>query len=394
MAERSASVVVVRGHLATPWELRQWADLPARFDVSFLSSKANNYDVGDLGLRPVPVRTLRARLPKGRIGDVAAGVAGDRYLRLEAALCGADIVHAEELSFWFSANAARARGDFKLVQTVWETIPFLDAFRNRHARRYRAEVLVRTDLFLPTTRRARDALLLEGVPEERIEVCAPGVDLERFSSASAAATAPAEHTIVSPGRLVWEKGHQDVLRAVAALHRGLEGLPVMRPRVLVVGAGPERERLTEHARELGIGHSVAFRSVPYDEMPAVFASASCMVLMSLATAQAMLHPFDIPRAFWEEQFGLVLAEAMAAGLSIIASTSGAIPEVVGDAGRYVSAGDWLGLARELAAGPLSRPPGERFRHDPVRLEHFSTTAAAARLATIYDRLLLDSDATA
>lgn len=386
MSERRTNVVVVRGHLATPWELRQWVDLPARFDVSYLSSQANNYDVGDLRLRAVPVRTLRERLPKGRLGDVAAGVAGDRYLRLDAALGAADIVHAEELSFWFSASAARARGSFKLVQTVWETIPFLDAFRNRHARRYRAEVLARTDLFLPATRRARDALLLEGVPEERIEVCAPGIDLERFRSAAAAATAPAEHTIVSPGRLVWEKGHQDVLRAVAALHRGLDGLPVLRPRVLVVGTGPERERLTAHARELGIGDVVSFASVPYEEMPAVFAGASCMVLMSLATAQAMLHPFDLPRAFWEEQFGLVLAEAMASGLAIIASTSGAIPEVVGDGARYVAAGDWMGLARELAAGPLARPPGERVEHDPARLEHYSTAAAAARLAAAYDRL--------
>jgi glycosyltransferase involved in cell wall biosynthesis len=387
VAERSANVVIVRGHLATPWELRQWVDLPARFDVSYLSSQANSYDVGDLRLRALPVRTLRARLPSGRLGDVAAGVAGDRYLGLDEALAGADIVHAEELSFWFSASAARARGPFKLVQTVWETIPFLDAYRNRHARRHRAQVLARTDLFLPATGRARDALLLEGVPEERIEVCSPGIDLARFRDAPAPASAPAEHTILSPGRLVWEKGHQDVLRAVAALHRGLGGLPVMRPRVLIAGTGPEQGRLAEHARELGIGDAVQFRSVPYDEMPSLFAAASCMVLMSLATAQAMLHPFDVPRAFWEEQFGLVLAEAMASGLAIIASTSGAIPEVVGDGARLLAEGDWMGLARELAAGPLSRPPGARVEHDQRRLEHYSTQAAAARLAAAYDRLL-------
>jgi glycosyltransferase involved in cell wall biosynthesis len=387
--DRRTSVVVVRGHLATPWELRQWVDLPDRFAVSYLSSQANNYDVGELGLRAVPVRTLRARLPKGRAGDVAAGVAGDRYLGLDDALRDADIVHAEELSFWFSASAARAKGRFKLVQTVWETIPFLDAFRNRHARRYRAEVLARTDLFLPATERARHALLLEGVPDERIVVCAPGIDLERFRTA-APAVPPAEHTILSPGRLVWEKGHQDVLRAVAALHRGLDGLPRMSPKLVIVGSGPEQERLTEHARELGIAHAVAFRSVPYDEMPSVFAGASCMVLASLATAQAMLHPFDTPRAFWEEQFGLVLAEAMASGLAIVASTSGAIPEVVGNGGRYVAAGDWMGVARELAAGPLARSPGARVAHDAARLEHYSTIAAAARLAAAYDRVLAPS----
>jgi len=388
VAERSANVVVVRGHLATPWELRQWVDLPERFRVSYLSSEANRYDVGELALLPVPVRTLRAKLPKGRLGDVAARVAGDRYLRLDEALRGADIVHAEELSFWFSASAARAQGRFKLVQTVWETIPLLNAFRNRrHARRYRAQVLARTDLFLPVTQRARHSLLLEGVPEDRIELCAPGIDLERFRAAAARALAPTQHTIVSPGRLVWEKGHQDVLRAVAALHRGLDGLQQLRPRLLILGSGPERRRLGDHARELGIEDHVTFRSVAYDEMPDVFAGASCMVLASLATAQAMLHLFDTPRAFWEEQFGLVLAEAMASGLAIVASTSGAIPEVVGDGGRYFAAGDWMALARELAAGPLARPARERVEHDPARLQQYSTGAAATRLAAAYDRLL-------
>jgi glycosyltransferase involved in cell wall biosynthesis len=386
VAERSVNVVVVRGHLATPWELRQWVDLPERFHVSYLSSQTNHYDVGELALQPVAVRTLREKFPKGRIGDVAAGVAGDRYLRLDEALRGADVVHAEELSFWFSASAARARGRFKLVQTVWETIPFLNAFRNRHARRYRAQVLARTDLFLPVTQRARHALLLEGVPDDRIELCAPGIDVERFRAAPRA-VAPTQHTIVSPGRLVWEKGHQDVLRAVAALHRGLDGLPQLRPRLLILGSGPERQRLGDHARELGIGDHVTFGSVPYDEMPAVFAGASCIVLASLATAQAMLHLFDTPRAFWEEQFGLVLREAMASGLAIVASTSGAIPEVVGDGGRYFAAGDWMAIARELAAGPLTRPVGERVEHDPARLQHFSTGAAATRLAAAYDRLL-------
>ncbi len=52
---------------------------------------------------------------------------------------------------------------------------------------------------------------------ERIAVCPPGIDYGAASrrAADAAPRAP-EHTIVSPGRLVWEKGHQDVLRALAA----------------------------------------------------------------------------------------------------------------------------------------------------------------------------------
>lgn len=84
---------------------------------------------------------------------------------------------------------------------------------------------------------------------------------------------------------------------------------------------------------------------------------------------------------------MVLAEAMAAGLDVVASTSGAIPEVVGEGGRFFAAGDWMGLARELAAGPLARPPGERVEHDPRRVERFSTQAAGRRLAAAYERVL-------
>jgi hypothetical protein len=160
------NVLIVRGHLATPWELRPWRELPDTFDVSFLLTRSNAFDVGDVPVRPVPVRALRDVLPKGRAGDIAAGIVGERYLAdAEPAYAEADIVHAEELSFWFAADAARRkqRHGFKLVQTIWETLPFLSTYRNRHARRYRSDVLASTDLYLPATERARDALLLDSV---------------------------------------------------------------------------------------------------------------------------------------------------------------------------------------------------------------------------------------
>ena len=73
---------------------------------------------------------------------------------------------------------------------------------------------------------------------------------------------------------------------------------------------------------------------------------------------------DIPRFFWEEQFGLVLAEAMAAGLPIVASLSGAIPEVCGDAASTLSpaiGSGWRGaLPRDRCRGrPASGPRSRR-----------------------------------
>lgn len=374
----------MRGQLVTPWELRPWAELPERFDVSYLQTRSNEFDTESLPLRPRHVTSVRDRLPGGPLGAALAGFTGERYLAdADAAFAEADVVHAEELSFWFAADAARRkqRHGYRLVQTVWETIPFLRAYRNRHARRYRDEVLAATDLFLPATERARQALLLEGVEEERLLACPPGIDVGRFGARSA--EPPSEHVVLSPGRLVWEKGHQDVLRAAALLSR--RGL---RPRVRLVGRGPEEVRLRAYADELGLGDRVTIGAVSYEDMPAVFASASCMVLGSLPAAMASLHPFGSPpRAFWEEQFGLVLAEAMAAGLDILASESGAIPEVLAGHGTLFAAGDWPGLAQRLAAGPLARPPGKRVEYPDELVRRYSTSAMAARLAAAYDRVL-------
>jgi glycosyltransferase involved in cell wall biosynthesis len=384
-------ILIVRGHLVTPWELRPWLDLPARFEVSYLLTRSNGFDAPE-GLRSVPARALRDYLPRGPLGEFGAGVLGDRYLSAERAFTEADIVHAEELSFWFAAEAARRRRrhEFKLVQTVWETLPFLATYRNRHAKRNRELVLSETDLFLPATERAALALQLEGVPDERIRVCPPGIDTERFAT-SPDRPAPTQHTIVSPGRLVWEKGHQDVLRALALLHRGITRTSsgeTVRPRLLIVGSGPEHSRLTDYAADLGLSDVVEIRSVPYEEMPSVFAQASAMVLASQAAANGALHPFDVPNAFWEEQFGLVLAEAMAAGLAIVTTTSGAIPEVVrGAPVELVAPGDWPAIARVLADGALSRPPGARVPYPPEVVRRYSTSAAAERLALVYDEAL-------
>jgi glycosyltransferase involved in cell wall biosynthesis len=385
------SVLIVRGHLSTPWELRPWLELPDRYEVSYLLTGSNRFATPER-LRAVRARSLRDLLPRGPLGELSAGVLGDRYLSAEDAFAQADIVHAAELSFWFAAEAARRRSrhGFRLVQTVWETLPMLVAYRNHHARRFRERVLAETDLFLPATERAALALQLEGVARERITVCPPGIDTARFAP-EPNRSPPAAHTIVSPGRLVWEKGHQDVLRALALLHRGITRTPdgeIAAPRLLIVGSGPEEGRLRAHAADLGLSDAVEIRSVPYEEMPAVFAGASAMVLASQAVATAALHPFDIPRAFWEEQFGLVLAEAMAAGLAIISTTSGAIPEVLqGAPVELVAPGDWPALARALAAGPLSRPAGERVAYPEEIVRRYSTTAAAERLTSAYDQLL-------
>jgi glycosyltransferase involved in cell wall biosynthesis len=360
-------VVLLRGHSANPWDLRPWELLTGRFDVKILATASNEFDVlSGLDLPVERVGAVRDRLPRGRVGELSVLVFGDRYLGLDEALAGADLVHAAEIGVPYSHGPAmlKERLGFRLVLTVWETIPFGEAYRRFRGRRQRRETIPRVDLFLAATERARHALLLEGVPPERIEVAPPGVDARRFRSGEP----PAEHLILSVGRLVWEKGHQDLLRALAVLHgRGI------RARALIVGTGPEERRLRGHARDLGIDGYVEWRGgVSYVEMPAIFELASCFVLASL------------PTMWWEEQFGMVLAEATAAGVPILAAGSGAIPEVVGSVARIFPTGDWPGLADELEA-ILARPPA-RFSA-PELVRRYSVEEAAERYAAAYERVL-------
>jgi glycosyltransferase involved in cell wall biosynthesis len=371
-------VVLIRGHQTNSWHLRPWRHLTDRYDVVVARTRRTWFDIDSLGLPTRTAPALRDLLPPGRVGNAVSRIPGDRYLRPKELFEGADIVHTQDLGFWYSMQAAKYKRElgYRLVVTAWETIPFLDAYRNVRTRPYRRRVLEAADLFLAATEKARLALLLEGADPASVRVCAPGVDTELFEEAQRPDPPPAEHLVISAGRLVWEKGHQDVMRAVAAIRRGLAGEGVEPPRVLVVGKGPEESRLRSHAGELGVGDLVEIRpEVPYAEMPALYARASCLVLGSL------------PVWFWEEQFGMVLAEAIAAGLPIVASSSGAIPEVLRGQAPTFPPGDWSELARLLAAGVLSRPPGERVAYDADLASAYSGRSYAERLAEAYDTVL-------
>jgi glycosyltransferase involved in cell wall biosynthesis len=95
---------------------------------------------------------------------------------------------------------------------------------------------------------------------------------------------------------------------------------------------------------------------------------------------------SLPLWHWEEQFGLVLAEAMAGQTPIVAARSGAIPEVVQDAGVFFDPGDWMQLARALAAGPLAHPPLNPAPR-PDLVEAYSSEQYAQRIGEAYRRVL-------
>jgi glycosyltransferase involved in cell wall biosynthesis len=83
------------------------------------------------------------------------------------------------------------------------------------------------------------------------------------------------------------------------------------------------------------GRVVVSNRLPSHDVPAILRSLHAVVLPSLTTRR------------WKEQFGRILIEAMACGVPVVGSTSGEIPDVIGDGGLVIPEGDPGALADAL-----------------------------------------------
>lgn len=171
------------------------------------------------------------------------------------------------------------------------------------------------------------------------------------------------------GRLVPEKGLSDMI----------EALPLLPDDVMLafIGEGPQREELQMRADELKVAHRVKFLGArPLEELPPLMNALDALILPSRTTSS------------WKEQFGRVLIEAGACGVAVIGSDSGAIPEVVGDAGLIFPEGDVAALARAIGTlrdqPQLARQMGRAGR---VQAEqNFTWKRVAQQMAQIYQEV--------
>ncbi len=167
------------------------------------------------------------------------------------------------------------------------------------------------------------------------------------------------------GRIVAEKGWRDIAAAVAGLPESF--------KFVLAGSDHDRVALAEMLNEPRLRGRVAYLGLlERDQLWRFYAALNCLVLPSHTTPT------------WKEQFGGVLADAMAVGLPVVGSSSGAIPEVVGSAGLVFPEGDVEALAvclRRLDAEPrLAKDLGMQGR---VRFDQeFAISAYARKLAAL------------
>ena len=287
-----------------------------------------------------------------------------------------DLVHAhqgEDLAALPLARLAARRHGCPLVVTVHTSVGHTLRGRSLRARLLRRlgglverSALRRADAVVVLTERTAAALRADGVPADRVLVNPSGFDPTIFGGAAddvfpgvprprigyVGRLAPQKR----PDRLVEAFGRMREKASLVIVGDGPDRALVRR----LVAASPARDRITE----LGF--------VDHASVPSVLASLDVLVL---------------PSAY--EEMGSVLTEAMAAGLPVVASDVGGIPEVVrdGETGLLVPPGDVDALARaldRLVADPELRRRLAAGARD--RAGRYAWPFLAQRVADVYARV--------
>lgn len=215
-----------------------------------------------------------------------------------------------------------------------------------------------------------------GISKRRVSVIYNGLELNKyfFSEAKRAQIrkqfkiADNETLLAVISRLHPVKGHSILFYAFEQLVRDFPFL-----KLLIVGTGPEKKRLEEQARELGIAGNVIFAGFRKD-IPEVLTAVDIVVQPSLS-----------------EGFGLSIIEAMAMEKPVVASAVGGVPEIIKNRvnGLLVPPGDPIALSEAITS--VLELPGlarELARTGRETVEKkFTAEAMARKTAEVYEKLV-------
>lgn len=293
-----------------------------------------------------------------------------------------DVIHAHQVgALWHLGPAARAAGRIPVLFTEhidhvsksvgWRKKVKARLLLNRAARYAQRVCGVSEDV-------SRSMARWGTVPGRKIDTVLNGIDTDRYADTSSRSALRMELGIPSTARLIGTVGRltevkrQDLLlRAVAGFGPGREDV-----RVLLVGDGPERQRLERLAADLHLGARAIF--VGYQPNPERFLPA-----MDVFALTSRL-----------EGLPLALLEAWAAGLPVVSSAVGGIPEVVTDGatGLLFPFGDESALVAALRR--VLSDPGTAARigsaGQTVVRKRYSLERMAANYEAIYRDLLAHS----
>ena len=219
-------------------------------------------------------------------------------------------------------------------------------------------------------------LTASGVPKSRIRVSHNSVKPPRIISSDEKLSlrerfgiAGDEKVLLAVGRLSREKGHADLIESVALL---CTAEPDLKFKLLIVGEGPEQANLTRAVTERNLASQVVFVGHVTDVAP-FYAIADVLALPS--------HSEGSPN---------VLLEAMAAGLPVIATSVGGVPEIATSEvnALLVPARDPSAFAEALQRALTEFELARTLKSNAIaRAGEFSPESHAKSLIKIYQELV-------
>jgi glycosyltransferase involved in cell wall biosynthesis len=295
--------------------------------------------------------------------DLGAVCALQRLIRRERV----SIVHTHSsVDGWVGGLAARTAG-VPVVRTRHVSI--------RIRRRWNPVYSWLADRVITSGEAIRSLVIDAGVDPTRVVAIPAGVDLGEFPARSDDAVAIrrglglSRPVIGSVAMFRGSKGHAHLLDAFDRLHARHPSA-----RLLLVGDGIRRAWVEGLARDRGLADAVVFAGFRSD-VPALLSAMDCFVLASTRTE-------GVPQS---------LLQAFAAGVPVVASAIGGIPEVVkdGETGILVPPENApaLALAIESVLGDASNAARRSRAARRLVEERFSHGAAVCRLLALYDDVI-------
>lgn len=289
-------------------------------------------DLGELGrsLRSggFPVEVLRRRpgLDFGCVRKLA------RLLRDERV----DLIHAHQYTPFFYATAARLLRP-RLPVMFTEHGRHQPDYPRRKRMIYNRLALRRADRVIGVGQTVRRALIEnEGIAPERVSVIYNGIDLAAFETKTTDRGAvrreigvgPDDFVVAQVARLDYLKDHATAVRTIARVAEQNR-----QTRLVIVGDGPLRGDIEGHVARADAAGFVRMLGLRRD-VGRILAAADVFLLTSIS-----------------EGIPLTVIEAMAAGLPVVSTAVGGVPEVIVDGvnGLLAPAGDDEALAQDLLA---------------------------------------------
>lgn len=281
-----------------------------------------------------------------------------------------DVVHAH-----FGPNGIRSLCLKKAIKDIVHITTFhgydVSVVVRREGKEYYNDLFRIGDCFTYNSESTKQKLLASGCPEDKMVKLPMGIDVGAMPCKTRRLNSSEKVRLLSVGRLVEMKGREYAIRAAARLSQRYA------IQYDIVGDGPLRGELQDLIEELNVSDSITLRGwISSDQLKTLYQQAHLFIHPSVTSSDGN-----------QEGQGVVLLEAQAYGIPVIATRHGAFPEsmVDGLTGYLVSEKDVDGLSAAIEDLILKPEVWPRFGEEGRKfaVDNFDAKKLCCKLVDIY-----------